>query len=486
MRKHAGAYNLPAILGRRTWLPPALLALFGVIYAVVSRVALRAYPFSGDEYSTALQGEIFARGLLRTPAPPSADLLGIDHVVIDQWVRTKYPPGASALLAIGEHAGVSWIVTPVEGVVTLALVWLTVRMLFGAGEALVALVLLGLAPLFALEAGSYYSHTATSMWIAAAFAATAAWSLSRRDAWMVAAGAALGCAFLTRPLDAVLFGGALLALRSPRVIAWTALGAAPLGVVHFAYQAAQFGSPLRDGYAAYEPTFRAIYGAEASKPPLSLARIVDPVQQWFHLEICTSLVTTWTAVGTILLAVFGLAAIGKEHRARTLRDVAVAFVVLSLVLFIPTVESSGDDGPRPRHLSTLLLPLAYLVGPGWFVVRDILVERLGARTMRAIASLAVLASAVQLGSLIVVQADKVESREGLFEATRAKGVTEGVVIVRARFPTRYARNGAFFDRPVLYLSAPATMDVQAVAERYPGRAVYEAFEGDPWSVVRRR
>ncbi len=69
-----------------------LIAFFGVLYAVGSKVALRAFPYSGDEYSYFLQGELFARGLLKAPAPPNANLLWVDHVVIDQFVRSKYPP----------------------------------------------------------------------------------------------------------------------------------------------------------------------------------------------------------------------------------------------------------------------------------------------------------------------------------------------------------------------------------------------------------
>jgi hypothetical protein len=76
-------------------------------------------------------------------------------------------------------------------------------------------------------------------------------------------------------------------------------------------------------------------------------------------------------------------------------------------------------------------------------------------------------------------------REGLFSEVRAEQIEEGVVIVRADWPTRYARNGPFFDGPVLYLSAPADMTPEQVAAVYPGRPVYEATEGRRWRVIRR-
>ncbi len=463
-----------------------LLAFFGALYAVGARFALQAFPYSGDEYSYLLQGELFARGLLRAPAPPNANLLWVDHVVIDQFVRSKYPPGSSALLALGVRAGVPWLVTPLEGIVTLVLVWFTVRALMGPRAAMVTLLVLGASPLFAVEATTFFSHTATTMWLAASFAAVAAWSLSKRSLWLPLAGAAIGCAFLTRPVDALLFGAALVALRSWRVLVLVALGALPFVVAHFAYQAAVFGSPFTDGYAAYEPTFRAIYGAETAEPPLSIARIVNPLQQWFHFEICASFVSPWTMPGAALVAVFGAVAIPKGDRARPMRDVAVAIAVIALVALVPTISSAGDDGPRPRYLTTTLLAASILAGAGWAPARDSMQERLGARGARAVGVVAVILGFVLVGSLVIERGLLVRNRDGLYDAVVAQGIEQGVVVVRAQWPTRYARNGPFFDRPVLYLSAPADMGVDAIAERYPSRPVYEATEGSPWKIVRRR
>jgi 4-amino-4-deoxy-L-arabinose transferase-like glycosyltransferase len=463
-----------------------LIAFLGVLYAIGSKLALRAFPYSGDEYSYFLQGELFARGLLKAPAPPNANLLWVDHVVIDQFVRSKYPPGTAALLGLGVRTGAPWLVTPLEGVVTLVIVWFTARALFGPRAAMVTLLVLGASPLFAIEAATFYSHTATTMWLAASFAAVTAWSFSKRPAWLPLAGAAIGCAFLTRPVDALLFGAALVALRSWKVLLLVALGAVPFVAAHFAYQAAVFGSPFVDGYAAYEPTFRAIYGAETAEPPLSLTRIFNPLQQWFHLEICTAFVSPWTLPGAALAAVFGAVAIPKADRARPMRDVAVAIALVALVALIPTISSGGDDGPRPRYLTTTLFAVALLAGPGWPPLRDALQGPLGARATRAIGAVAIVMGFVLVGTLVIEKAMLVQAREGLYEAVRAQGIERGVVVVRAQWPTRFARNGPFFDRPVLYLSAPADMTVDAIAEKYPSRPLYEATEGAPWKVVRRR
>lgn len=467
-------------------LAAALIAFFGVLYAVGSRVALLSFPYSGDEYSYLLQGEVFARGLLKVPAPPHAAWLWVDHVVIDGFVRSKYPPGTSALLALGVRAGVPWLVTPLEGVITLVITWFTARALAGPRAALVALLVLGASPLFAVESATFFSHTATTMWLAASFAALTAWSLSKRTAWLPLCGLALGCAFITRPVDALLFGLALVALRSWKVLLLVAAGAAPLVAVHLAYQAAVFGSPFTDGYAAYQPTFTAIYGAETAEPPLSLTRIVNPLQLWFHVDILTSFVSPWTLPGAALAALFGARAVHPDDRARPMRNVLVAIVVIALIAFIPTIASGGDDGPRPRYLTTTLFAVAILAGPGWPVIRDMLRDRVGDRLAGALGVLAVVMGFVLVGSLVIDRANLVRQREGLYARVRDDGVAEGVIVVRAQWPTRFARNGPFFDRPLLYLSAPPDVSVEAVAAAYPDRPVYEAFEGSPWKLVRRR
>ncbi len=464
---------------------PALLliALLGVVYAVLARVALRGFPFSGDEYSALLQAEIFARGLLHAPAPPHPELLRVDHVVMDAWVRSKYPPGASALIALGVRAGVPWLVTPIEAVVALLATWWTTRVHLGERAGLLAVVVMGLAPLFAFQAATYFGHTTSTMWLALAFLTTSLWLRTGSGAWPVLGGAAIGCAFLTRPGDAMYFGAALLVLRSPRLIALTALGAAPFVGAHLAYQDAQFGSPFQDGYHAYEPTFRAIYG-EGTGHPLSLLYLVDPKEQANHLDVIRAFVMEWTVPGTVLAAIAGAYAIGRDHPARAMRDLAVATAVIPLAMLFVSV-ADPDDGARARYLSTTLIPVAFLFRPGWCRVSSALRDLVGPRMTRALTIAAVLAGPVAVGAFLGHHLPDLWQREGLYEEVRAQNIQDGVVVIRAEWPTRYARNGAFFDRPVLYLSAPPDMTVEQVAALYPGRPVYEATEARHWKVVRK-
>jgi hypothetical protein len=459
-----------------------LVAVLGVAYAVIARVALDGFPYSGDEYSLSLQGELFGRGVLKAPVPPHAEWLGVDHVVIDSWIRSKYPPGTSALLGIGYHYGVPWLVTPLEAVVALLLVWWATRCSLGRRPALIAVVALGVAPLFMFLAASFYSHTATLMFLAVAFAALGAWTRSQHARWLVLTGLAIGATFLVRPLDAVLFGMAMIAFRSPRAIVITAASALPFVAINLAYQAAQFGSPFTTGYELYEPTFRALYGADTAATSLSLSHLVNPVQLWNHIDIFRSMILDWTIAGTALVALVGATAIGRDHPARPLRTFSVVLIAAFVLALLPTI-SDPDDGARPRYLSTTLLPLAYLVSAGFAPTCAAIASRFGHRVRTLFVVLACLFALAQLGSFLQDRLPKQWKREGLYQAAAAQKLRDDVVIVRAKYPARYARSGPWFDG-VLYLSAPATTSVEQVRLAFPGRRIWEAHEGEPWTLVR--
>ena len=471
-----------------------LIACFGVLYACVARYVLDAFPFAGDEYSVLLQAKLFAHGMLRAPAPAHAEWMGVDHVVIDHWVRSKYPPGMAALLAVGERMGAAWIVNPLLGVATLAIVWSTFRRVLGEKPALVGLVAVGMAPLFAFHAASFFSHTASSLFLAIAFAAVACWleraplaetrARSGGYAWFVLCGAALGCGFLVRPFDALLFGVAMLFLRSMPAVAITAASALPFVGVSLLYQNAQYGSPFVDGYSVYAPTLGAIYGVQAGGPMLSLECLVDPLQSWFHLDVLRAFVVNWTIPGTALVAMLGAYSIAKDHPARRLRAFSLALIAVNVAALAFT-KANPDDGARPRYLAPILVPLAFLAAVGFEPACAALEARFGRVARRVLVVVTLLFGFAQFAAFLQGRVPQMWKREGVFEAARARGLRDAVVVVRAKFPTQYARNGPWFDG-VLYLSAPPTTTVDEVARAYPGRPVWEAFEGEIWRLVEAR
>jgi len=460
----------------------ALVVAFGALYALLARYALDAFPFSGDEYSLTLQAELFAKGLLKTPAPPHLEWLRLDHVVIDQYVRSKYALGGPALLSIGARHGATWLVTPIEGALALLVIWHTVKRVLGARPALVALVMLGASPLFTYNSASFLTHTPTLLFLGIAFASLASWTQRHRDGWLVLIGLAIGCTYLIRPLDAMLFGVTMLVFRSPRAVIIPALAALPFVIANFWYQNAMFGSPFTDGYHAYEPTFTALYG-DAAQNPISWRHIVSPEQWWNHIDLIGQMCTQWTLPGTVIVALFGAYAPVAENPARQLRRFSIALIAVFVVTLVAMI-ALPDDGPRPRYLSVTLIPIVFLAAAGFASTMKAITQTFGPRVRTILVVCGIVFGLAQLGAYLTDHIPKVWKREGLYQAS-ADLPYGAVVIVRAQYPSRYARNGPFFDG-ILYLSAPAATTALEVAAAYPDRPIWEAHEGVPWTLVRVR
>jgi len=466
-----------------------------VFYAVVARFALQGYPYSGDEYSTVLQAEGFARGVLKAPAPPYADWAAVDHVVIDDFVRSKYPPGAAALLSLGVRAGVPWLVTPLEGMLALLAFWFAARVALDARRAFLALAFLAAMPLFAYQAATFLSHTPTLVFGALAMGAVARWARSARDGWLVVFGVAVGCVFLIRPVDGVLLGLSLIAFRSIRALLIAGVSASPFLGLALLYNQLQFGSPFTDGYEAGKAGFVAIYGESGAFRNISLLHVVSPYEIFNHLAELETFFFEWTVPGAALLACLGWVVLRREQAAGDARTAPLQrwFGTL-LLLFLAGLLltfNEPDDSPRPRYLTMVLLPLAFLASAGWGTAAAFVRQHLGRWTSRLVAAAIWIAPAFLMASYLEHRIPEVTVHTGLPRELAREGVHSGVVILRAEWPTRYARNGMFFDRSPLLLSVPTNVPAAAVVARFPGQPVYEAFEphgANPWKhpwIIRR-
>jgi hypothetical protein len=323
------------------------------------------------------------------------------------------------------------------------------------------------------------------MFLAMAFAGIGAWCRSQRAVWMVLVGAAIGCTFLIRPIDALLFGAAMISLRSARAIVIAALSAIPFVLVSCLYQNAQFGSAFLDGYHVYQPTFAALYGSAAAANPILLSYLWNPVQLWNHIDIYRAFVVDWTVPGTALVALVGAFAIGREHRLRPMRTFSVALIATYVAALLLTI-ADVDDGARPRYLSIALIPVAFLTAAGFAPTCAALASRFGPRVRTTLVAIALVFAPAQLASFLVTRVPQVWRREGLYRAVERAAVHDAIVVVRAAHPSRFARNGGLFNRSVLYLSAPATTSAETIATAFPGRPIWEAHEGEPWTLSRTR
>lgn len=220
--------------------------------ASLNQWVLLGFPNSGDEYVYLLQARTLAAGRLWWPSVSSPDLFATNYVAAAAG-RTfgTFPPGWPLALALAMAAGLPpWLVNPLVGTASLALVWTLGAQLHSPRVGVLAAVLVAISPFFLFNAASYFSHP-----FCGALLLGAACLASRHDrrAWWVpvAVGWLVGWAVLAR-----YFTGAVCAVpivwwlvrpgvSRTRTLALVGLGGLPWMLALLAYNAALTGSPWR-------------------------------------------------------------------------------------------------------------------------------------------------------------------------------------------------------------------------------------------------
>jgi hypothetical protein len=320
----------------------------------------------------------------------------------------------------------------------------------------------------------------------------ALWARSKRELFLVPFGICVGCLFLTRPLDALLLGASLLAFKNVKALVVSAATALPFVGLQLRYNKLQFGSMFTDGYSAYKSSFVAIYGASGAASNISPWNAVSPEEIFNHLAAVETFVVQWTVPGAALLALIGFVALRRQQASGDRKSVhvhrffglmGVLYLAVLLFMFI-----QPDDGPRPRYLTTVLLPLSFFAAAGWPTATAFVREQIGRPMARVVGASMWIAPIYLLSSYFEYRVPEGVVRAGLAEELSKAQITSGVVIVRADWPTRYARNGMFFDRRPILLSVSRDVTTSEVAARFQGEAVYEAFEPHgsmhPWVITR--
>lgn len=147
--------------------PALAIAAFAAAAAAASWFVYRSYPLSMDEYAPWLQAKAFAAGHLTGQIPPALLARFVPFfrdyfldVSRDGRIVEAYWPGFALLLAPFMRLGVPWLLNPLIGAASLALLWHLARRLLGERAAAWVLLLTLASPAFLANAISFYSMSA--------------------------------------------------------------------------------------------------------------------------------------------------------------------------------------------------------------------------------------------------------------------------------------------------------------------------------------
>jgi hypothetical protein len=242
-------------------LRPAALALAlaaaGAALVTIAVVVFRCRPVMVDEIVQLFQARIFAAGTVKAPPPALPEFFTTQNLIIDErgWYA-QYPPGHSALLALGVWAGAPWLVPILFSLGTIGVAVACARRIYGDAVAAVTAALFVLSPFFLFMGASFMNHAPTLFFVSLALLALVRWEETHGARWPLLWGAAVGAAFLCRPVCAFATGGAMACFALPEVVRrrrWghAALAAAGLGALAsplLGFNWATTGNPFLPGY----------------------------------------------------------------------------------------------------------------------------------------------------------------------------------------------------------------------------------------------
>ncbi|MBM4192921.1 MAG: hypothetical protein FJ202_00880 [Gemmatimonadetes bacterium] len=433
----------------RAWhVDMVVAAACGAVYVAIAWWVFGGRPLLIDELVQVLQARVFAEGRFATPTDPNPEFFSVLHVV-DIGPRTfaQFPPGWSAILAVGWWIGATWVIGPLCGAVAVFAFARFVRLVrpeFNSRVVVGSALVFGLGPFAAFQFASHMSHgpVVAAITLAMVASARAALAAQRVDdgldllahgqphrglaRWMALAGIAFGVAFAIRPLDALGFAVPALmwlAWSCVRGGQWRAVLSAAAGVAVgvipvMAFNAATTGSPTVFGY---EALWGASHGLGFHAAPWGDAH--TPLRGFEIVSIYLARLNTYfleTPIPSLLPALVGL---WVAPSLRPIERVLVVSTVLHATAYFAYWHDGFFLGPRFALPWILLLVLSC----AW--AADALQRRTVSRSF-----VRVWISASVVATLMVAAANGIP--------TRAAQYSSGLISMRQDYGSEALRAGA--------------------------------------------
>jgi hypothetical protein len=167
----------------------------------------QAHPHVPDETQYVFQARYLAAGQLTMKPPPVPEAFSMYMVPHkeERWYGI-FSPGWPALLAVGELAGLMWLVNPLLAGLCVLLTYLLFQELYSRSFARIGVLLLCCSPWFIFMAMSLMSHVATLTFALGAAILLVRGLRFRSQVLVGMAGAMVGIVSLVRPLDGAIVG----------------------------------------------------------------------------------------------------------------------------------------------------------------------------------------------------------------------------------------------------------------------------------------
>lgn len=532
-----GDAHLPSTIGSNLRRLPAaaklelacVIALCVAVFAGAAWISSSVFdrvPHTEDESAFLFQARTIASGHVVAGAPEEPRFFSIPFIILREgmWFG-KYPPGFPLVLSTGVLAGHPWLVNASLAALCVALVYGVARRLYGQATALLAAVLLSVSPFFLLQSGSLLSHLASLFWTLLFLALFPVARLQCGAALPIAAGAAVGMMFLSRPLSAVgiavpfILWTLLTVVKQRkfgRAYLMMAAGALPFLVIFLAYNFYTTGSPLHTAYELWWDFDRLGFGPDVG---INGHDLDDGIRNTrVNSNALATLLFGWPgrlsmAPASIAVILSIVALLGRVYRERkptrtTVQtdgpspeawDLILASMVLSLAAIHILYWTPGQMY-GPRYYMEAVGPLVILSARGLWRIRDILAAALmraapGAPrpvTLGTVATLSIVAllTAYSFARTVPEEFERFRdwndiNRDGVAIVEAAELDNALVFVARdswTDYAPFFAQNVPSLDSEVVYASDRGMENNEALMRLYPDREYYH-YQGGRLSSI---
>jgi 4-amino-4-deoxy-L-arabinose transferase-like glycosyltransferase len=165
-----------------------------------------AYPDSAAQY---INGKFIAHGHISIPSHPLRQFFPVWMMINDGTWYSQYQPLHEMLLAIGHIVHAPWLLNPLEGALTLVMIYTLARHIYGEPTAKIAALLTLTCQFMVIMSSEYMNHVTALLFVTLfiyCFIITlekVEYAAPRANLWGLLTGLCIGAVFLTRPLSAV-------------------------------------------------------------------------------------------------------------------------------------------------------------------------------------------------------------------------------------------------------------------------------------------
>jgi hypothetical protein len=182
----------------------AIVLLMVLLFTVlVAAGPLQCIPKGGDEAAYFFQSRIFASGQTVAPVPEVSsprDLFPFRHFIFREgrWF-VMYTPMHAILMAPFTAAGLSYIMGPLESIISLLGAFLLLRRLAGENTARIGLIVMALSPYFLFMSSSHMAHNTSLLFVTWALYCLVRGVQEKGVLLQLSAGFLMGLALGTKP-----------------------------------------------------------------------------------------------------------------------------------------------------------------------------------------------------------------------------------------------------------------------------------------------